>query len=54
MGKPRKPSKKKNQAAAALARKRWKKIPKTERTRIAQELNCARWGKRGRLPPTAG
>jgi hypothetical protein len=53
MGKPKEPSANKDQAAARLARKRWQAVPKAERTRIAQAMNQARWGKRGRRAPTA-
>ena len=48
MGEAGEPSKKKNQAAAALARRRWQGVPPAERSRIARELSRARWSKRGR------
>jgi len=42
---------KKNRAAQALAKKRWKGISKVDRSAAMREVVLARWRKRSRVAP---
>lgn len=45
---------KKNSAAQDMAKKRWGKTTKEERSKVGQELAKKRWGKKRRQVPSTG